>query len=77
VDNLPVLEMNLGERTSHLGAQFHTIDGRKLAEHAYSRVNVANEWFAYRHSRGWHLRWAGQAAWAMNEANPNERRERR
>jgi hypothetical protein len=62
--------MNLGQRTSHLGAQLDTIDGRKLAEQAYSRVDVTNERLAHGHSRGRHL--CSRAARAMSEANPNQ-----
>ena len=41
VDDLPILEVDLGQRPSDLRAQLDAVDGRKLPEQADPRVDVA------------------------------------
>ena len=65
MDNLPILEMDLGKRTSDLRTQFDAVDRRKLAEQAYPSVDVAYERLAHRHLCGWHLGRGSLAAFAM------------
>ncbi len=76
MDNLPILEMDLGKRTSDLGTQFDAVDRRELAEQADLRVDVACERLAHSHLRGWHLRRGSLTASAIGEANPEDCRER-
>src|ERR1700724_1542892 len=76
MDDLPILEMDLGKRASDLRTQFDAVDRRELAEHADPRVDVACERLAHRHLRGWHLRRGSLTASAIGESNPKECRER-
>ncbi len=41
VDDLAVLEMDLGERSADLGTQFDPVDRRKLAEEAGPGIDLA------------------------------------
>ena len=53
VDDLAVLEMDLGERAADLGAQLDAIDRRELAKEADPRVDIAHERPAHRYPRRW------------------------
>src|SRR5262249_47218332 len=75
VDDLTVLEMDLGQRTADLGAQLDTIDRGELTKQADARVDVAHERLAHGDARGWHARRTRWSAGAMREAEPDQDRE--
>ena len=52
VDDLAVLEMDLGQRAADLGPQFDPVDRRELAEKANPGIDVALQGLADRHERG-------------------------
>ena len=54
VDDLPVLEMDLGERAADLSAQLDAVDRGELAEKADPRVDIAQQRLAHRHGRKRH-----------------------
>ena len=49
--DLTVLEVNLGQRSADLRAQFHTVDCRELAEKASPRIDLAPQRLADRDRR--------------------------
>src|SRR4029077_2168926 len=76
VDDLPILEMELGERAADLRPQLDAVGRRKLAEETYPRVDLAQERRAHRHARRWHWYRGSLAALAVGETDPEECRER-
>ena len=49
MDDLSILEMDLGQRAADLGPQLDAIDRRKLAEEADPRVDIAQQRLAHCH----------------------------
>ncbi len=76
MDDLPILEMELGQRATDLRPQLEAVDRRKLAEEAYPRVDLAQKRLAHRHARQGHWHRCSLAALAVGEADPEEYRER-
>ena len=74
VDDLAILEMDLGQCAADLSAQLDAIDCGELTEHADARVDVAHERLAHRDARRRHPWRACGSAGAVGEAEPDEDR---
>ena len=75
--DLPVLEMDLGQRAADLGPQLDPVDRRELAEETGPDIDLALQGLADGHDRGGRRRRHSLVSAVGREAEPGEEQPRR
>jgi hypothetical protein len=70
VHDLPVLEMDLGQRTAHLGPQLYPVDRRELAEETGPDIDLALQGLADSHDWGGRHRSRGPVSGVGRKSEP-------